>query len=165
MAAGQTAREKLVGFLDQEAFVPILRARPDDYAAADEAQREPSKTSPSGRTSAIETKARAPGESAIALATTSVHRRRSRSSASSKDAARPPGRGRTPLPRPGGKTLSAAPMRAPTRSTRRRLARAAAGFQVPTGSACVQAVPGERPALTLRPVDNSDVASTGCAAS
>lgn len=40
MAAGQTAREKLVGFLDQEAFVPILRARPDDYAAADEAQRE-----------------------------------------------------------------------------------------------------------------------------
>ena len=40
MAAGQTAREELVGFLDQEAFGPILRAGPDVYAAADEAQRE-----------------------------------------------------------------------------------------------------------------------------
>lgn len=40
MAAGQTAREKLVGFLDQEAFGPILRAGPDVYAAADKAQRE-----------------------------------------------------------------------------------------------------------------------------
>ena len=40
MAAGQTAREKLVGFHDQEAFGPILRARPADYAAADKAQRE-----------------------------------------------------------------------------------------------------------------------------
>ena len=56
-------------------------------------------------------------------------------------------------------------MRAPTRSARRRLARAAAGFQVPTGTVCAQALSGQRPALTLRPVDNSDVASTGSAAS
>jgi hypothetical protein len=56
-------------------------------------------------------------------------------------------------------------MRAPTRSARRRPARAVAAFQVPTGTACAQALSGRRSALTLRPVDNSDVASTGCAAS
>jgi hypothetical protein len=40
MAAGQTAREKLVGLLDQEAFGPILGARLDDDAAADKAKLE-----------------------------------------------------------------------------------------------------------------------------
>ena len=40
MAAGQTAREKLVGFLDQEAFGPILHARLAGYPATAEDKLE-----------------------------------------------------------------------------------------------------------------------------
>ena len=46
MAAGQTARKKLVRFLDQEAFDPILRARPDRYSAADKAKLDHVKGAP-----------------------------------------------------------------------------------------------------------------------
>lgn len=35
MAADQNAREKLVQFLDEQAFDPILRASPDRYAGND----------------------------------------------------------------------------------------------------------------------------------
>jgi hypothetical protein len=35
MAAGQDAREKLVQFLDEEAFAPILRTSPDRYSGND----------------------------------------------------------------------------------------------------------------------------------
>jgi hypothetical protein len=40
MAAGQTAREKLVRFLDQAASNPILCASPDGYSAALKAKLE-----------------------------------------------------------------------------------------------------------------------------
>lgn len=40
MAADQAAREKLVRFLDQEAFDPILRASPDRYSAGDQSKLE-----------------------------------------------------------------------------------------------------------------------------
>jgi hypothetical protein len=35
MAADQNAREKLIQFLDERAFDPILRARPDRYSGSD----------------------------------------------------------------------------------------------------------------------------------
>jgi hypothetical protein len=40
MAADQNAREKLVQFLDQKAFDPILRASPDRYSANDKDRLE-----------------------------------------------------------------------------------------------------------------------------
>jgi hypothetical protein len=40
MAADQNAREKLVQFLDQKAFDPILRARPDRYSGTDREKLE-----------------------------------------------------------------------------------------------------------------------------
>jgi hypothetical protein len=40
MAADQNAREKLVQFLDQKAFDPILRASPDRYSGSDKDRLE-----------------------------------------------------------------------------------------------------------------------------
>jgi hypothetical protein len=40
MAADQNAREKLVQFLDQKAFDPILRASPDRYSVNDKDKLE-----------------------------------------------------------------------------------------------------------------------------
>ena len=58
MAADQNARERLVRFLDEEAFDPILRTSPDRYSGNDRDKLEHVKAPRRGRSSGIITTTR-----------------------------------------------------------------------------------------------------------